>query len=1041
MQEIYTEEFGEIPEGAITLGLSGQNGEGIANLSLDAEYVNLGYHIEYQVGVTVGSTWIAGNKITGLQNGDKIYASIYDGVNRSSNYFTFEVADLEQFEYYIDTHGNSTENKTVAYTDTEENTAYIPKGFKVGTTSTVNKISNGLVIKDTNGNEFVWVPVETAIETDTSKTSTEKAIARYQNGYSASTTPRYYEGISYTFSGTSSTKRSSTPVIGTSNATYAEPRLVTGGADYTWNIAKNSAKGSQKDALSQYYQNMNFGATSGVNAFNNYTEFGSYMNQQYTNMVQSVDYYGGFYVGRYETSISTVTSNKTAIAQIQSEKTPIYNQTWWQDYYYQDSNIDTYNPYYSNTSVTSSMIWGSQWDAILNWMLKDEKTASFVTAQAGNHTGSIAKTGNYPDDLAKNIFDLSSNVAEWTQGSGSGNVNMRERRGGYAVTEGDTYYTYSASSYVGDDYPDRTYVISNKGSGQVNLAAIGTRMQLYINNEEDTTAPNLTIDSVEQGTNNINIKVTGVDNESGIQKYVYTLYSDPSYNTVIKQENSYSANYTAEGLTQNQTYYVKVQAVNGKGLTADVNYGAVLTDALDVQEGTIVREKTWGKDGDGKIYCTMNDKDLANEGYYLEYQNVSSTGTFNVNGTWTKGDTPSNLSVGDTVYLRLSDGINNSTYYMTVAITELETFTQNYTQTATYTDSEGNTATIPAGFKRATSEITNKISTGLVIEDDDENQYVWIPVKHAIYNENDGTIPTNATTASQNASSYKPMAKYQNGYDENSEEQYFEGIVYDKWAPGYVYGSYAQRAANSYALGNNSYREPTLITGSSNNLSWVSVAGSQYDAVNYTTLSQLGITSPTTMGRYLNDSFTEAVQSIDEFGGFYIGRYETSIFTSTGANNSSQGTIVGSKKDQTPMASINWYKMYLTQDSNYENNPYYGSSSVRSQMIWGSEWDAALNYILEGTESSKVYAKTGNRTGSRAGTAKFGSDIMNNIFDLSSNVVEWSAEGSGATYRVSRGGSYHNSYPASYRSNYYYPTSTNYDIGYRLTLLIRSSGT
>lgn len=1040
MQEKYTEEFGEIPDGTIKLiGLSGQNGEGIANFSLDAEYENWGYHIEYQVGVTVGSDWISGNRITGLQNGDKIFASIYDGTNRSSNYFTFEVSNLEQFEYYIDTHGNSTENRTVSYTDTEGNTAYIPKGFKVGITSTVNKVSNGLVIKDTLGNEFVWVPVETAIETDTSLNSEEKAMARYQTGYSASTTPRYYEGISYTFSGTSSTKTKGTPVIGTTSSRYAEPRLITNGADYTWNIAPNSAVGTNFDALSEYYKNMNFGSKSGVNVFNSYTEFGSYMNEQYTNMVQSIENYGGFYVGRYETSISTVTSNASAIAQVQHDKKPIYNQTWYQNYYYQDNNLDSYNPYYSNSSVKSAMIWGSQWDAIMNWMLKDEATATFITTIKGNHTGIVANTGSYLDDKAKNIFDLASNVSEYTQSSGSNEKSSRAARGGYAVTEGDSYYNYYTSSIISRG-PNATYVNSNVGNGNVNFGALGSRMQLYINNEEDLTPPTLNVNNVEHGTNNMIIQAQGADNESGIQNYIYKLYTDSNYTTVVKQVNSYSTICTIDGLTQNQTYYVKVQAVNGNGLTTDVNYGEVLTDTLDVQEGTIIREKTWGKDGDGKIYCTINDADLANEGYYLEYQNVASTGTFNVNGTWTKGDTPSNLSVGDTVYLRLSDGINNSTYYMTVAITELETFTQNYTQTATYTDSEGNTATIPAGFKRATSEITNKISTGLVIEDNDQNQYVWVPVKHAIYNENDGTIPTDATTASQNASSYKPMAKYQNGYDENSEDQYFEGIVYNQWNPSYVYGSYAQRAANSYALGNNSYMEPTLITGSSNNLSWVSVAGSQYDAVNYTTLSPLGITSPTTMGRYLNDSYTEAVQSIDKFGGFYIGRYETSIFTSEGANNYSQGTIVGSKKDQTPMASINWYKMYLIQDSNYENNPYYGSSSVRSQMIWGSEWDAALNYILEGTESSKVYAKTGNRTGSRAGTAKFGSDIMNNIFDLSSNVVEWSAEGTGATGRVCRGGNYNNSNPAYYRLSYY-PTSTFSILGSRLTLLIRSSGT
>ena len=974
--------------------------------------------------------------MTKLQNGDKIFASIFDGVNRSSNYLTFTISDLEQYEYYVDTQGNSTETKTVRYTDSEGNTAFIPKGFKVGISNIVNKISNGLVIQDTLGNEFVWVPVDNAIETNTATNSEEKALARYQSGYNASSNPKYYEGIPYTFSGTSSTKRTSSPVIGKSKATFAEPRLVTGGADYTWDIAQNSAVGTTYDALNSYYENMGFGATSGVNVFDSYTEFGEYMNKQYSDMVQSVENFGGFYVGRYETSLSTVTINKAGIAQVQPGKKPIYNQTWYPNYYYQDNNLDTYNPYYSNTAVTSSMIWGSQWDAILNWMLKDDKTASFVTAIRGNHSGAVANTGSYPDDFAKNIFDLSSNVAEWTQSSGSNATSSRLKRGGYAVAEGDTYYSKMASSNATPESVTNAYVYKTGGAS---FSALGSRMQLFLNNENDITPPTLTIDSVEVGTSTINIKVTGLDNESGVQEYEYLIYNDSGYTSLAKQENTSSANYTIYGLTQNQTYYVKVRAVNGSGLTTETNYGAVLTQTLDVQEGTIVREKTWGKDGAGKIYCTINNTDLESEGYYIEYQKVASSGTFNANGTWTKGDTPSNLSVGDTVYLRLSDGINKSTYYMSVAITELETFTSTYTETASFKDAEGNIAYIPAGFKRATSSITNKVSTGLVIEDENENQYVWIPVKHAIYNSIDGTIPNTAANAKLNSSSYKPMAKYQSGYNPKSEDQYFEGIVYNKWSASYKWGAYAQRAANAYALGNNSYREPTLVTGSDSNLSWISVAGNQYDAVRYTELSSLGITSPGDMGRYINDSFTEAVQSIDEYGGFYIGRYETSIFTNAGENNYSKGTIVGSKKDQTPMASINWYKMYLTQDSNYENNPYHSSYSVRSQMIWGSEWDATLNYILEGTDSKKVYSIIGNRTRARKNTAQFGSDILNNIFDLSSNVLERTQEGYGTAYRSYRGG-YHSNNGVAYTRGTYAPTSSNANYGSRLTLLIRSSG-
>ena len=50
--------------------------------------------------------------------------------------------------------------ETKKYTDENGKTAIIPKGFAVGTSSTINKVDNGLVIQDKDGNQFVWIPAE-----------------------------------------------------------------------------------------------------------------------------------------------------------------------------------------------------------------------------------------------------------------------------------------------------------------------------------------------------------------------------------------------------------------------------------------------------------------------------------------------------------------------------------------------------------------------------------------------------------------------------------------------------------------------------------------------------------------------------------------------------------------------------------------------------------------------------------------------------------------------------------------------------------------
>ncbi len=1063
-----TEILGNVSATAITLSQKyGSDGQGIVQLNLEETYKNSGYHIETQVvkpggSFTENQGWTAGDIIYNLSNGDTIYATIYDGKNKSGDYFELEVDGLEEYAY-IDEEGNTytedeaqqEENKnqttydtTIDYTDEEGNTATIPAGFKIGISDSVKYIDNGLVIQDIKGNEYVWVPVENAIETDTSTTSGEKAMARYQAGYSSSSTKEFFEGILYNFTGTTSTKRSNKTVLGTN--TYREPTLVTADADYTWDIAQNSAKGKGYDVLDTYYKYMGFGTTSGVRAFNSYTEFGQYMNEEYSNMVKSVDKYGGFYVGRYEVSTEGDNVTKDAVMQSQIAKNPISNQHWYKEYYYQDSNLNPKNPYYNSASVTTSMIWGSQWDAMLNWMLTDDKTKDFVTSITGNHTETVAQTGSYATDLAKNIFDLSSNVGEWTQEANA--TNYRIYRGGYCVLTTDKYSYNASSRYTTWQVPTITYVYTNPTSigtdGTKNY--LGSRTAMYIKDTTDSTPPELTINSQKAGTNNIEINVTAIDEQSGISKYKYAIsmknFEDTDFSEetdILNATEGYGNSYVFSELTQNQSYYVRVQVINGAGQMTTAYTGIIKTDVLNVQEGAIVQEKVYGKDGKGTAYYEISqDTNFENEGYYIQYQidKKGNTG-YQENGTWTKGNTVTGLSVGDVIYTRIYDGVNDSKYYMATNITELESFSEVYKETTIYEDYETNpvegeeetttlvgTAYIPAGFKVSTSSLTNKIANGLVIEDEVGNQYVWIPVEDVIY---DGTTPISAN--------YKPMVRYQSGYNEGTEQQYFEGISYN--FTGISSTNYS--LTSNYGLGKSSFREPSLVTNSTANYSWVFTAGNNYDATNYNQLSPLGINSATKMGTYLNDKYTEMVESIVKYGGFYVGRYETSSWETDnweagGTNKENTGEIIKSVPNATTMATTNWYKMYLKQDSNYVSNPYHTSSSITSSMIWGTQWDAMLNYILTGSDKEKVTVITGNHSGSRAKTGQYGNDIMNNIFDLSSNVREWTSEANGASYRVYRGGFYSATdiHPSSSRYSGT-PTVTSRTIGSRLSLYLK----
>jgi len=118
--------------------------------------------------------------------------------------------------------------------------------------------------------------------------------------------------------------------------------------------------------------------------------------------------------------------------------TGIGNVNWYRMYQQQKN--------YSNKasiSLTSSMIWGSQWDQIMIWMrnVKNEYRNSFYVINSldmGNFTSNILPTGCYK---VKNIYDLAGNVADWTL-EASGN-SVRVMRGG------QNYFTYDNFRWAG----------------------------------------------------------------------------------------------------------------------------------------------------------------------------------------------------------------------------------------------------------------------------------------------------------------------------------------------------------------------------------------------------------------------------------------------------------------------------------------------------------------------------------------------------------------------------------------------------------------
>lgn len=169
-------------------------------------------------------------------------------------------------------------------------------------------------------------------------------------------------------------------------------------------------------------------------------------------------------------------------------------------------------------------------------------------------------------------------------------------------------------------------------------------------------------------------------------------------------------------------------------------------------------------------------------------------------------------------------------------------------------------------------------------------------------------------------------------------------------------------------------------------------------------------------------NYNSMIQSVKKYGGFYVGRYETGLVESQ----------VVSQKNVKPITAKEtsgnlWYGMYNKQKE--FNNDY-----VVSSMIWGSQYDAILNWALQGDDSNKVTEKSiphGLNV-----TGNFETDKINNIFDLQNNYYEWTLEADYFNGRTYRGGGNTTDYSASNR-RYNNPTLNYGDSSSRMTLYIK----
>ena len=136
-------------------------------------------------------------------------------------------------------------------------------------------------------------------------------------------------------------------------------------------------------------------------------------------------------------------------------------------------------------------------------------------------------------------------------------------------------------------------------------------------------------------------------------------------------------------------------------------------------------------------------------------------------------------------------------------------------------------------------------------------------------------------------------------------------------------------------------------------------------------------------GKSIAKNITNFKNSVKANGGYYIGRYEARTTTARNDKGNALTQITEKGTDQV-------YNYVTQQQAAQQAQGMYTSNNFTSDLMNSYAWDTAIKFIQKCTDKTNYAKQTSlNTSFSSTGTTN---DNPCNIFDMASNVIEWTTE-------------------------------------------------